>query len=541
MKRVARILPLIRKCDGTGDFHAAIEKQKDKHMKKRYKFLIICLTFGILTGACTAEFEEINTNPNATENITNPGLLLPRIIRVGADNLWDCSWDRGAVFADQIGYQYASSFTNIFRSDAQGYYLWSYYSLYRDLSAAIKISEEMGYANYQGIYLVIKCWFFQCLTDLYGPIPYSEAGRATESINNPKFDSQEEIYAGILADLEMANSLLGSTNEVVNGDILYSGNIKKWKMFANALRLRVLLRQCDRVNPSAEMQKMVSDPVKYPLFASHADQAALQYLATRENAHPTYRGNVSDYASSCRLSYNMELRLKAINDPRLAVYAMPTSATINTNNPQYFGVPNGIGDAAVNAWNGGTANHSPLGLLWAPYSYSPVYASMTAAQSVIISYSEVQFILAEARERGFITEGSAETYYLNGIKSQFSYYASRIPAGYVRPTAAQVTPPAGYYTQAGVAYTGSATEKLTKIYTQKWFSLFLCGFEAWSEWRRVNVPTITPGPNSGGPVPTRVLYPADEMNINTEKYNEAVQLLGGDGDAITTRVWWDVN
>ncbi len=510
-------------------------------MKRIYKVLIIWLTVEVIAGACTTDFEEINTNPNATENITNPGLLLPNIIRSGADNLWNSSWDRGAVLADQLAVQYASCFTNLFRSDAPGYFLWNYYSVNRDLSTAIKISEEMGYANYQGIYLVIKCWMFQCLTDLYGPVPYSEAGRAIESINYPKYDSQEEVYAGILADLEKASNLLGTTTEVVNGDILYSGSVRKWRMFANALRLRVLLRQCDRVDPSAEMQKIVSDPVKYPLFASHADQAALQYLATRENAHPAYNGNVSDYASSCRLSYNMELRLKAINDPRIAVYAMPTPATINTNNPQYFGVPNGITDAAVNAWNGGTANHSPAGLLWAPYSYSPAYASMTAPQSIIISYSEVQFILAEARERGFITTGSAETYYLNGIKDQFNYYAGRIPSGFVRPTAAQVTPPATYYAQAGVAYTGTTTEKLTKIYTQKWIALFLCGFEAWSEWRRVNIPAITPGPNSGGPVPTRVLYPADEMNINTENYQEAVQMLGGDGDAITTRVWWDVN
>lgn len=510
-------------------------------MKKIFKFLIIYLIASFIMIACTEDFEEINTNPNATENITNPGLLMPNIIRKSVDNLWNSSWDRGSVLADQMASQYASCFTNLFRGDAFNYYLWNYYSIFKDLFTGIQISEEMGYANYQGIYLTIKCLMFQCLTDLYGPVPYSEAGRAVEGLNYPKYDSQEEIYKGILADLEKANELLGTTNEVINGDILYNGDIKKWKMFANALHLRVLLRQCDRVNPSTEMQKIVNDPVKYPLFTSNANQAALQYLGSKENAHPAYSGNVSDYASSSRLSYNMELQLRAINDPRITVYAMPTAASINTNNPQYSGVPNGITDAAVNAWNGGTSNHSPCGLLWAPYSYSPNYASMTAAQSVIISYSEVQFILAEARERGFISTGNAETYYLNGIKDQFAYYASRIPSNYTRPTAAQITPSANYYTQPGVAFTGSTTEKLTKIYTQKWIALFLCGFEAWSEWRRVDVPTITPGPNSGGSVPVRVLYPADEMNINTESYNAAVQLLGGDGDVITTHVWWDVN
>jgi hypothetical protein len=510
-------------------------------MKNKFKLLTICLLTSFVIVSCTKDFEDINTNPNETDNITNPGLLLPNIIRSNADALWSASFSRGTVFADQLSDEFGSCFTNLSRSDAKGYYLWDYYSTYRDLSNAITISEEQGYANYKGIFLVLKCFMFQSLTDLYGPVPYSEAGLAAKGINFAKYDSQEDIYKGILSDLDKANSMLGSTSEVVNGDILYSGDVKKWKMFANALRLRVLLRQSDRVNPSIEMQKIVSDPTTYPLFTSNADQATLQYLATKENAHPSYRGNVSNYSSSFKLAYNMETQLKAINDPRIILFAMPTSASASTNDPQYFGVPNGITDAAANSWNGGPQYQSAPGLLWAPYSYSPNYASMTAAQTVFASYSEVQFILAEAKERGFITTGDAATYYMNGIKSQFAYYASRIPSNFVRPTAAQLTPLDSYYAQSAVAYTGTTTEKLNKIYTQKWLSLFMCGFEAWSEWRRVGVPTITPGPNSGGYIPSRVLYPSDELTINTDNYNAAVQMLGTGGDALTTHVWWDVN
>ena len=104
-----------------------------------------------------------------------------------------------------------------------------------------------------------------------------------------------------------------------------------------------------------------------------------------------------------------------------------------------------------------------------------------------------------------------------------------------------VIPPSSYYTQTNVAYSGTQTEKLHKIYTQKWLSLFFCGSEAWSEWRRVGVPTIVPGPNTNGYVPVRFLYPADEMLQNDVNYKEAVKLLGGDGDALTTRVWWDID
>ena len=205
--------------------------------------------------SCTADFENINTNPNETDNIKNPGLLLPDIIHSCANTMWVSSFTRGSVFADQLSDDFASCFTNISRSDANGYYLWSFYSTYRNLSNALAISEEQGYANYKGVFLVLKCLMFQSLTDLYGPIPYSEAGMAAKGINFAKYDSQEDIYKGILSDLDKANSILGTTPEVVNGDILYNGDTKKWKMFANALRLRVLLRQCDRINPSTEMQK----------------------------------------------------------------------------------------------------------------------------------------------------------------------------------------------------------------------------------------------------------------------------------------------
>ena len=507
-------------------------------MKKIYYILIIILSATLTFVSCTEDFEVINTNPNAADRVSDPSLLLPNIIRGTANNSWDDSFDRFAIAADQVANQFVSTFSDWSRSDADKFG-WENYDYIKDINYLISISEEQGLANYQAVGLVLKSWIFQGITDVFGPIPYSEAGKANEDINFPEYDTQEEVYAGILADLATANELLGSTSEVVNGDILYNGDIQNWKKLANGLRLRVLLRQSGRKDPSAEMQMIVDNPATYPLFTSYGDQAALQYQDVRANAHPSFNGNVSDWASSSRLTNTMEVILKSMNDPRIAVFAMPTPATINTENPEYGGVPNGI--VNVEDWNGGTANHSPIGLLWAPEQYAPDLASMSAAQTIIMSYSELQFILAEAREKGYITTGDAETYYLNGIKDQFNYYASRIPSNFVLPTALQVIPPSGYYTQETVTYTGTSEEKLNKIYIQKWLSLFLCGSEAWSEWRRVGVPEITAGPMSIGYVPVRYIYPADEMRLNEDNYKEAVQMLGGDGDVLSTHVWWDVD
>jgi hypothetical protein len=506
-------------------------------MKNIFSKIILGISAMFVMYSCTKDFEEINTNPNAADRLNNPGLLLPGIIRTTANRSWDNSFDRFAVVADQVANQFASTYGNWTRAEADRFF-WSNYDQIKDLDKLIVAAEQDGLDNYKGIALVLRAWIFQGITDNFGPIPYTEAGKAQDAVNFPKYDSQETVYAGILAELEMANELLSTSKETVIGDILYNGDVTGWKKFANGLRLRILMRQSDRKDPSADMQSIVGNPGTFPLFTSDTDQAALQYLTDLGNEHPAFRGNISDWVSSSRISNTMATVLQDLNDPRLPVFAMPTPASANTGSPEYGGVPNSIND--VEQWNGGSQNHSAIGLLWAPRQFAPDLASENAAQSILMSYSELQFILAEARERGFISTGNAETYYLNGIRNQFDYYSSRIPDSFTLPTPAQVIAPSGYYTQEGVAYTGTQDEKLYKIHIQKWLALFLNGGEAWSHWRRTGVPTITPAPNSIGYIPVRALYPADEQRLNEENYQSAIGLLGGP-DEHTTHVWWDVD
>jgi hypothetical protein len=318
-----------------------------------------------------------------------------------------------------------------------------------------------------------------------------------------------------------------------------------WKKFANGLKLRLLLRQSERVDPSAAMKTIVGNPTKYPLFTSNEDQAALQYLTDRpSNESPFYRSG--NGGTSTKVSKQLVDYLKSMNDNRLYVYALPTpnSSAIDAggNRPDpskfvYTGDLNGIGNFPDNNAT------SPSGMLWMSIQYSPDLASATAGQGIIISYSEVQFILAEAAEKGYISGGStaAETYYLNGIKDQFKYYSSRIPSNYatsyLKLTPASILPAATYYTQSAVAYSGTQTQKLQKIALQKWISLYLVGYEAWSEWRRTGFPNIPIGPVGPGYIPRRILYPADELRINEANYKTAVGWLGADD--LKTHVWWD--
>jgi hypothetical protein len=512
-------------------------------MKKlSYLFFVALLT----CLSCTNDFEEINTNPNSPDHVTNVGLLLPNVIRGAVNAHLDNSYTRGSIAANMLASDYASNFSNWARSDAGGYFFWNYYDHIRDLNEVISLAEERDQRTYKGIALVLRSWLFQCLTDMYGPIPFREAANAKlTGISAPKFEQQQDVYAGLLADLEEANNLLGSSNEPIIGDILYEGNALSWKKFANGLRLRLLMRQSKQVNPSAEMKVMVENPDKYPLFSSHQDQAALQYLADRPSSEsPFYRsGNAG---SNTKVSKQLIDYLKAMKDTRLYAYALPTPASsavdANGNRPDpkdfvYAGDLNGIGNFPDNNAT------SPSGMLWMSIQYAPDLASATAAQGIIISYSEVQFILAEAAEKGYISGGStqAQMHYLNGIKDQFAYYSSRIPTNYatsyMKLTPAGIFADSTYFSQAAVAYSGSQEVKLEKIALQKWISLYLVGFEAWSEWRRTGFPVIPVGPVGPGYIPRRALYPADEIRINADHYNQAVSWLGA--DELNTRVWWD--
>jgi len=491
--------------------------------------LILC-TLILLLSACTKDFEEINTNPNSPDRITNPGLLLTNIIRSAANNNLNNSFDRGSIAADLLAEPYASNFTNWSRNDASSYFCWNYYNYIRDLNEIISVADAQGLNNYKGMALVLRSWMFQNLTDLYGPIPFREAANAKETgINKPKYEQQEVVYAGLLDDLEQAATLLGTGKETVVGDIMFAGDQERWKKFATGMTLRLLMRQSGRVDPTQRMTAILSNPGKYPLFQSHEEQAALQYLGDRlENEMPFYRDSNSDYGISSRISANLANYLSGMNDSRLFVFAIPASA-----DGQYHGAVNGTGD-----WDN-PAKYSAPGMLWAPQQYNNELASSTAAQSIFCSYAEEQFTLAEAAEKGYIPGGSTEasTHYRNGISDQFSYYASRIPANYTFPKAADVVAGNDYFAQPAVAYTGTTDEKLNKIYLQKWISLFLNGFEAWSEWRRTGFPNIVPGPVSPGYIPARCLYPADEQRINETNYQQAVSWLGADD--MQSKVWWD--
>lgn len=504
---------------------------------KQAKYLL-AFTFLALGVSCTKDFEEINTNQNVPINVS-PDLLLSGVIRNTLNDQVNEAWGIGNIV---IQHTAKIQFVNEDR------YLWgerngvwnSVYGNMRNVQNIIDIAttSEPVQNNYLGIALVMKSWMFSLATDAYGDIPYSEASKGKSTgIYTAKYDLQEDVYNGILADLKKANEILGTSNEAINGDILFgggAGSVIKWRKLANSLRLRYLMRISAKKSVGAEMQAIVSNPAQNPIFESNDDNATLKYLETAPNQWPMYGSRVGSF-DEFRVSKSLSDRLTALSDPRLPVFGRPSEKSVAAGTPKIEGIPNGLGDVAALNYNGGPQGVSRVGLSYACLvcnDNGPAPVS-NVSQGLLMTFAELQFILAEAREKGLITTGAAEGYYLAGIAANFNYYKKIVPVQYN----INVTPPPSYYTQPGVVYTGAQADKLAKIALQKWVALLFNGLEAWFDWRRTGMPVVIPGPDNlnNNKVPVRYPYPLSEQSLNGTNRKDAVDRQGADD--LNTRMW----
>jgi hypothetical protein len=506
-------------------------------MKQIYKLGLVIAAYFSIT-ACTNDFEEINTNPNVPTQVT-PDLLLSGVIRNTLNDQVGEAWGIGNIVVQHTA---KIQFVNEDR------YLWGerngvWNSVYGNMRNVQNIIASASAAepvqnNYLGIALILKSWLFSLATDAYGDVPYTEAVQAkTNALYTPKYDTQEAIYEGILADLKKANEILGTSSEAVSGDLIYGGSVAKWRKLANALRLRYLMRISNKKNVAAQLQEIVANPTQNPVFENNTDNAVLIYQAAAPNQWPLYGSRVGSF-DEFRVSKALADRLSAMNDPRLAVFGRPSEKSVAAGAPKIEGVPNGLEDTQALSYNGGPQGVSRVGLPFACLVCNDAGKPApvpNVARGILMTYAELQFILAEAREKGLVSSGDAETYYLNGINANVAYYRSIVPAEY----GIDLSLPASYFSQPQVAYAGTQAEKLAKIGLQKWVALFFNGLEAWFDWRRTGIPEVIPGPGNlnDNKVPVRYPYPLSEQSLNSTNRNEAVSRQGP--DTINTPVWWD--
>jgi hypothetical protein len=253
---------------------------------KNFKTYIYAIVIGCsLATSCTKDFEEKNANPNAINDVT-PDLLLPTIIRSTCNEMVNQSWGIGNIVIQHTAKIQFVSEDRYTWGDRSGLFSTMYNNM-RDVERLIALGEAKNVPNYKAVGLVMKAWMYSLMTDAYGDIPYSEAMSGVSGVLMPKYDSQESIYDGILSGLETANETFNSSAGTLVGDILFSGDLNKWKKLANSLRLRYLMRISDKQDVSSAMQAII-DNTDAPIFESNIDNGALTYLTVAPNQFPLH-------------------------------------------------------------------------------------------------------------------------------------------------------------------------------------------------------------------------------------------------------------
>ncbi|MGO4913231.1 SusD/RagB family nutrient-binding outer membrane lipoprotein [Leeuwenhoekiella sp. W20_SRS_FM14] len=474
-----------------------------------YKILILSL--GLFT-ACTADFEEKNTNPNAPVTV-QPSLLLRQVIYDFGEQM---SYE-GFAAGDLLAQHRTALDFNLFdrhalKSPQLGGNPWPiFYTNLRDNELLLKQAQSNEtFKVYEGPALILKAYMAQGLTDLFGDVPYFEAFNGIDGTVTAPYDAQEDIYlaeGGILDNLDKGILALNAYTGAValEGDLLFSGNLDKWVLFANSLKLKALMRISSKEDVASQIEAIFSEG---NYIMTNADNATFDFTNSAPNSFRFAQLRAGDF-NNFVLSETMEEILTDLNDDRIEVFFRPFA---NSTTGTFNGLINGINASQTSIE---PANYSRAGTLFRE--------NTSELNANFMTSWETQFILAEAAAKNYITADAA-TLYNTGVQQAFEYWLTDLPADYL-------TGPA--------AYNAAGTTPLQQISTQKWIANIINGYEGWVEWRRTGFPTFKPVAASlnDGLIPVRMPYPAEEEALNADNYNSAAQATNG--NSLDVAVWWD--
>lgn len=499
-------------------------------MKSLYIPIIVLLLCTLLCPSCTNNFDEINTNPNENEpNTVAPELQLTFLLNRASSERFE-QWRGNLIYCSNWAQQLSGDWDvdryNTTNEDwLSAWWNASYLNIGKDIEFLIRVTPENN--NIKHMATIFKVFFFQRLTDMYGDIPYSGAFLGAEN-PRPMFDRQEDIYNSFILELSNAISALDESNQGPgNADILYNGDVQRWRQFGNSVLLRIAMR-ISNVNPNLA-QEIGSQAIQNGIIDGFDSNAYVPFSGSSVDG--TNANGVSEVFQDFGITghlfrYSDEFVNFILNnsDPRETIFmeTYRNDGSINNSVGQGFhlGRPNGIP----------TGNDD---FIFAQPNRETMVSY--AAPAIYFSHAEAAFLHAEAILKGWVP-GDAEEAYNTGIRA-----AMRQLELYPNVTPISDADIEDYLTERDVEFDqGDAIEQIN---TQKWVALLFDGFEAYANYRRSGYPDISPGITDGesdGEIPRRLRYPINERVNNTINYDEAVSRLN-EGDVITSRMWWDVN
>jgi hypothetical protein len=476
-------------------------------MMKKIKNFTAILAMILLNTGCTGDFSELNEDPNRIAEISPGTLINPIIYGLATHNA-----NRSASVTFnlmQVSLPFPSVSGGLHRYDLSqeiGASSWNnYYKWLNNIKemkiAAIRAEDP----NYEAIALTLNAWVYANLTDIFGPVPMTEAVSGEEGNLYPAFDSQELIYKTILADLERANTLYKTSSPMVYAsDILFQNDVKKWRKFTNSLQMRLLLRISNRSETNAfqKLATMIQNPILYPVFENTAESAILKVTGVTPNVSPW--GRPQDFSLNVKIASFFIDNLNTMSDPRRPIIAS-VATDMNTISIGYKGIPSAyVGAESQFTYNASTFNS----------------AQITNPMNIfLLTYAEVEFIKAETAQRGFTTE--AELHYKKGVQAAMEQLGVAITTTYFNSQLA--------------TYDGT----LERIMLQKYYALYFIDYQQWFEYRRTGFPILpkTTAMENNAIMPSRFFYPTSIQINNQQNYLKAVEILGTDD--VNTKVWWD--
>ncbi|KAF2080116.1 SusD/RagB family nutrient-binding outer membrane lipoprotein [Flavobacterium sharifuzzamanii] len=475
---------------------------------KKIKITAILLLLTGLAISCTGGYEELNENPNLITEISPGTLINPIIYGIASQN---ATQSVDVTFnLMQVSLPFPSISGGLHRYDVSnniGNSAWNnYYKWLNNIREMRMASVKAGDGNYEAVALTLNALVYANLTDLFGPVPMTDAARGEDGILYPKYDTQEFIYETILADLERANTLYDTSKAMIyTEDILFQNNVLKWKKFTNSLKMRLLLRVSNRTETGAfaKLAYMADHPEVYPVFTNTAESAILKITGVSPNVSPW--GRPQDFNLNIKMASFFIDNLNTLEDPRRAIIATGATALV-TNAPIGF---KGITSAYAGSDSQFKYNASTL-------LNTQVQNPM---QIFLLTYAEVEFIKAELAQRGLITDAAG--HYEKGVRAGIEQL--------------KATTPTTYFSKPEAQYDGT----LQRIMLQKYYALYFTDYQQWFEYRRTGFPVLptTTAMLNNGIMPSRFTYPDNQQIKNTENYHKAVEMVGGDN--INTKVWWD--
>jgi len=381
---------------------------------------------------------------------------------------------------------------------------------------------------------VLKVMAMARVTDIYGPIPYTQFGSVGSL--NVAYDSQQVVYEAMVAEL---NEAIGTMTEYQTSDFssladhYYGGRTLQWIKLANSVKLRLAIRMADV--HTAFAKTAAEEAVLHPIgpMTSNADNAVLTLVSGQSNPYQVglYEWNGGD----SRISADITSYMNGYNDPRMSAYFDESAFG------GYIGFRNGAPIPSPQATGQQYSNMS--------------LAMRTVSDMRIMCAAEVAFLKAEGALRGWNMGGNAKDFYEEGIALSFEQNgvggagaymnnATDIPARYIDPLGSFSF--SGAPSTITIAWDNAAAfeTNLERIITQKWIAIYPDGIEAWSEFRRTGYPKLMPVlVNNSSVVSTermarRLRYPTSEYEGNLSNLQQAISNYLGGPDNMATDVWW---